>query len=69
MELIRIKEQLQKTMDGIEVEKEEEEDKEMLKFELKKLIDLEEWRIANKGLRHFKHYKQKAQVFLVLYLI
>lgn len=43
LELNRIKEQLQKTMDGIEVEvEEEEEDEEMLKSELKKLIELEE---------------------------
>lgn len=42
LELNRIKEELQKTMDGIEVEVEEEEDEEMLKSDLKKLIDLEE---------------------------
>lgn len=42
LELNRIKEQLQKTMDGIEVEVEEEEDEEMLKSELKKLVELEE---------------------------
>lgn len=43
LELNRIKEDLQKTMDGIEVEVEEdEEDEEMLKSDLKKLIDLEE---------------------------
>ncbi|XP_056884305.1 uncharacterized protein apold1b isoform X4 [Takifugu flavidus] len=43
LELNRIKEQLQKTMDGIEVEvEEEEEDEEMLKSDLKKLIELEE---------------------------
>ncbi|XP_044038926.1 uncharacterized protein si:cabz01007802.1 isoform X2 [Siniperca chuatsi] len=40
LELNRIKEQLQKTMDGIEVEV--EEDEELLKFDLKKLIELEE---------------------------
>ncbi|XP_076580601.1 uncharacterized protein apold1b isoform X2 [Chaetodon auriga] len=37
LELNRIKEELQKTMDGIEVEVEEEEDEELLKSELKKL--------------------------------
>lgn len=43
LELNNIKEQLQKTMDGIEVEvDEEEEDVEVLKSELKKLVDLEE---------------------------
>lgn len=43
LELNRIKEQLQRTMDGIEVEVEEEEqDEESLKCELKKLIELEE---------------------------
>ncbi|KAK7910373.1 hypothetical protein WMY93_015057 [Mugilogobius chulae] len=42
LELNRIKEDLQKTMDGIEVEVEEEEDEELLKSDLKKLIDLEE---------------------------
>ncbi|XP_059210639.1 uncharacterized protein LOC131989437 isoform X2 [Centropristis striata] len=42
LELNRIKEQLQKTMDGIEVEVEEEEDEELLKSDLKKLIELEE---------------------------
>lgn len=44
LELNRIKEELQKTMDGIEVEveEEEEEDEEMLKSELKKLVELEE---------------------------
>ncbi|KAM9836668.1 uncharacterized protein apold1b isoform 2-T2 [Aulostomus maculatus] len=43
LELNRIKEELQKTMDGIEVEvEEEEEDEEQLKSDLKKLIDLEE---------------------------
>ncbi|XP_073331237.1 uncharacterized protein [Pagrus major] len=42
LELNRIKEELQKTMDGIEVEVEEEEDEELLKSELKKLIELEE---------------------------
>ncbi|KAM9827422.1 apolipoprotein L6-like [Neosynchiropus ocellatus] len=43
LELNRIKEQLQKTMDGIEVEVEEEEvDEEQLKSDLKKLIELEE---------------------------
>ncbi|XP_032438489.1 uncharacterized protein LOC116732440 isoform X3 [Xiphophorus hellerii] len=40
LELNRIKEELQKTMDGIEVEVEEEED--MLKSDLKKLIELED---------------------------
>lgn len=43
LELNRIKEQLQLTMDGIEVEVEEEEqDEESLKSELKKLVELEE---------------------------
>ncbi|XP_070710870.1 uncharacterized protein [Pempheris klunzingeri] len=43
LELNRIKEQLQKTMDGIEVEVEEEEvDEELLKSDLKKLLELEE---------------------------
>ncbi|XP_014834517.1 PREDICTED: uncharacterized protein LOC106912199 isoform X5 [Poecilia mexicana] len=42
LELNRIKEELQKTMDGIEVEVEEEEDEEMLKSDLKKLIELED---------------------------
>ncbi|XP_016517219.1 apolipoprotein L3-like [Poecilia formosa] len=43
LELNRIKEELQKTMDGIEVEvEEEEEDEEMLKSDLKKLIELED---------------------------
>ncbi|XP_068164349.1 uncharacterized protein [Antennarius striatus] len=43
LELNRIKEELQKTMDGVEVEvDEEEEDVEVLKSELKKLIELEE---------------------------
>ncbi|GAA6222712.1 uncharacterized protein LOC108874167 [Lates japonicus] len=42
LELNRIKEQLQKTMDGIEVEVEEEEDEEQLKSDLKKLVELEE---------------------------
>ncbi|KAJ0055565.1 hypothetical protein NL108_005417 [Boleophthalmus pectinirostris] len=42
LELNRIKEDLQKTMDGIEVEIEEEEDEELLKSDLKKLIELEE---------------------------
>lgn len=43
LELNRIKEQLQVTMDGIEVEVEEEEqDEESLKSELKKLVELEE---------------------------
>lgn len=43
LELNRIKEELQKTMDGIEVEVEEDEDdEEMLKSDLKKLIELEE---------------------------
>ncbi|KAM7366449.1 hypothetical protein PAMP_015887 [Pampus punctatissimus] len=43
LELNHIKEQLQKTMDGIEVEvEEEEEDEELLKSDLKKLIELEE---------------------------
>lgn len=42
LELNRIKEDLQKTMDGIEVEVEEEDDEETLKSDLKKLIDLEE---------------------------
>ncbi|XP_042367824.1 uncharacterized protein LOC121961845 [Plectropomus leopardus] len=41
LELNRIKEELQKTMDGIEVEV-EEEDEELLKSDLKKLIELEE---------------------------
>ncbi|XP_039996560.1 uncharacterized protein si:cabz01007802.1 [Xiphias gladius] len=41
LELNRIKEQLQKTMDGIEVEV-EEEDEEQLKSDLKKLVELEE---------------------------
>ncbi|XP_016517207.1 uncharacterized protein LOC103153182 isoform X2 [Poecilia formosa] len=41
LELNRIKEELQKTMDGIEVEV-EEEDEEMLKSDLKKLIELED---------------------------
>ncbi|RVE60317.1 hypothetical protein OJAV_G00179520 [Oryzias javanicus] len=41
LELNRIKEQLQKTMDGIEVEV-EVEDEEMLKSDLKKLAELEE---------------------------
>ncbi|XP_054609844.1 uncharacterized protein LOC129168508 isoform X2 [Dunckerocampus dactyliophorus] len=41
LELNRIKEELQKTMDGIEVEV-EEEDEEILKSDLKKLIELEE---------------------------
>ncbi|XP_054914687.1 uncharacterized protein apold1b isoform X2 [Poeciliopsis prolifica] len=42
LELNRIKEELQKTMDGIEVEVEVEEDEEMLKSDLKKLIELED---------------------------
>uniref|UniRef100_A0A3Q2VVM9 Uncharacterized LOC102307525 n=1 Tax=Haplochromis burtoni TaxID=8153 RepID=A0A3Q2VVM9_HAPBU len=42
LELNRIKEQLQKTMDGIEVEVEEVEDEEQLKSDLKKLTDLED---------------------------
>lgn len=43
LELNRIKEQLQMTMDGIEVEVEEEEvDENLLKSELKKLVELEE---------------------------
>ncbi|XP_047429234.1 uncharacterized protein si:cabz01007802.1 isoform X2 [Mugil cephalus] len=42
LELNNIKEQLQKTMDGIEVEVEEEEDEELLKSDLKKLVELEE---------------------------
>ncbi|XP_068612207.1 uncharacterized protein [Brachionichthys hirsutus] len=43
LELNRIKEELQKTMDGVEVEvDEEEEDVEVLKSDLKKLIELEE---------------------------
>ncbi|XP_023138269.2 uncharacterized protein apold1b isoform X2 [Amphiprion ocellaris] len=42
LELNSIKEQLQKTMDGIEVEVEEEEDEELLKSDLKKLLELEE---------------------------
>ncbi|XP_023271111.1 uncharacterized protein LOC111661689 isoform X2 [Seriola lalandi dorsalis] len=43
LELNRIKEQLQKTMDGIEVEVEEEgEDEEQWKSDLKKLVELEE---------------------------
>ena len=49
LELNRIKEQLQKTMDGIEVEveeveegEEEEEEEEELKSSVKKLIELEE---------------------------
>ncbi|XP_072769285.1 uncharacterized protein [Nerophis lumbriciformis] len=41
LELNRIKEELQKTMDGIEVEV-EEEDEEILKSDLKKLIELED---------------------------
>ncbi|XP_011485987.1 uncharacterized protein LOC101171285 isoform X4 [Oryzias latipes] len=41
LELNRVKEQLQKTMDGIEV-KVEVEDEEMLKADLKKLIELKE---------------------------
>lgn len=41
LELNNIKEQLQKTMDGIEVEV-EEEDEELLKADLKKLVELEE---------------------------
>lgn len=41
LELNRVKEQLQKTMDGIEVEV-EVEDEEMLKADLKKLIELKE---------------------------
>ncbi|KAF6714935.1 Apolipoprotein L6 [Oryzias melastigma] len=41
LELNRIKEQLQKTMDGIEVEV-EVEDEEMLKSDMKKLTELEE---------------------------
>ncbi|XP_049923718.1 uncharacterized protein apold1b isoform X4 [Epinephelus moara] len=42
LELNRIKEELQKTIDGIEVEVDEEEDEELLKSDLKKLIELEE---------------------------
>ncbi|XP_029311260.1 uncharacterized protein LOC115024021 [Cottoperca gobio] len=43
LELNRIKEELQKTIDGIEVEvDEEEEDEELLKSELKKLVEFEE---------------------------
>lgn len=42
LELNRIKEQLQRTMDGIEVEVEEVEDEEQLKSDLKKLTDLED---------------------------
>ena len=43
LELNRIKEQLQKTMDGIEVEVEgEEEEEEELRSSVKKLIELEE---------------------------
>ncbi|XP_035771601.1 uncharacterized protein LOC102786141 isoform X3 [Neolamprologus brichardi] len=42
LELNRIKEQLQKTMDGIEVEVEEVENEEQLKSDLKKLTDLED---------------------------
>uniref|UniRef100_UPI0037E9322C uncharacterized protein apold1b isoform X2 n=1 Tax=Semicossyphus pulcher TaxID=241346 RepID=UPI0037E9322C len=43
LELNRIKEELQKTMDGVEVEVEEGEvDEELLKSDLKKLIELEE---------------------------
>ncbi|XP_056156837.1 uncharacterized protein LOC130131003 [Lampris incognitus] len=42
LELNRIKEQLQKTMDGIEVEMEEEEDEDALESDLKKLAQLEE---------------------------
>ncbi|XP_034412686.1 uncharacterized protein si:cabz01007802.1 [Cyclopterus lumpus] len=43
LELNRIKEQLQRTIDGIEVEvDEEEEDEELLKSELKKLVEFEE---------------------------
>nr|XP_033507653.1 uncharacterized protein LOC117272723 isoform X5 [Epinephelus lanceolatus] len=41
LELNRIKEELQKTIDGIEVEVDEEEDEELLKSDLKKLIELE----------------------------
>lgn len=41
LQLNSIKEQLQKTMDGIEVEV-EEEDEEQLKSDLKKLVELEE---------------------------
>ncbi|XP_068584251.1 apolipoprotein L4-like [Cebidichthys violaceus] len=42
LELNRIKEQLQKTIDGIEVEVDEgEEDEELLKSELKKLVEFE----------------------------
>lgn len=42
LELNRIKEELQKTIDGIEVEVDEEEDEELLKSDLKKLTELEE---------------------------
>ncbi|XP_037539252.1 apolipoprotein L6-like [Nematolebias whitei] len=42
LELNRIKEQLQKTMDGIEVEVEEGEDDELLKANLKRLVELGE---------------------------
>ncbi|XP_041635359.1 uncharacterized protein si:cabz01007802.1 [Cheilinus undulatus] len=43
LELNRIKEELQRTMDGVEVEiQEEEEDEETLKSDLKKLIELKE---------------------------
>ncbi|XP_054457495.1 uncharacterized protein LOC129093485 isoform X2 [Anoplopoma fimbria] len=43
LELNRIKEQLQKTIDGIEVEVDEEEvDEELLKSELKKLVEFDE---------------------------
>uniref|UniRef100_A0A665VHP9 Uncharacterized protein n=3 Tax=Echeneis naucrates TaxID=173247 RepID=A0A665VHP9_ECHNA len=42
LELNRIKEDLQRTMDGIEVEEEEDEDEEKLKSDLKKLVELEE---------------------------
>lgn len=42
LELNKVKEQLQATMDGIEVEVEEEEDEEVLKADLKKLYELEE---------------------------
>lgn len=42
LELNNIKEQLQRTIDGIEVEVEEEESEAQLKSDLKKLVELEE---------------------------
>uniref|UniRef100_A0A3Q3EAW5 Uncharacterized LOC109995170 n=1 Tax=Labrus bergylta TaxID=56723 RepID=A0A3Q3EAW5_9LABR len=43
LELNRIKEELQRTMDGVEVEvEEEEEDEELLKADLKKLLELQD---------------------------